>query len=132
MNKKINVACGVIFDKDGNILMGRRPKNYENPRYWEFPGGKQEKNESLEQCLMREWKEEFNLDIFVHEQLMINENDNYKCYFFSGKILYKNLIDIDINDHDCIGFFNPKEINKLDLFEGDIEILNHVSDLFNI
>ena len=52
--------------------------------------------------------------------------------FFYGKILYENLIDIEMNDHDCIGFFNPKEIVKLDLFEGDIEILNHVSDLFNI
>ena len=124
---KINVACGVIFDKDGNILMGRRSKNYDEEGYWEFPGGKQENNELLIDCLIREWKEELNLDIQVNKYLTINENNKYKCYFFKGNIIYNEIMDISLNVHDKIGFFNKEEIINLKLFDGDnkvIELIN--------
>jgi len=57
------VACGIMFNKENKILMGLRPSNKEDANFWEFPGGKRENNETIEECLKREWKEELNLDI---------------------------------------------------------------------
>ena len=41
---------------------------------WEFPGGKQEDNESLESCLVREIREELGLEIIVNRLFKILEH----------------------------------------------------------
>lgn len=119
------VSCGIMYDKNGNILLGKRPKQKENNGYWEFPGGKRENDETLHECLKREWKEELNLDIEINKYIAYNEDEKYICHFFKGNILYeKDIIDIDINIHDKIGFFNPEELKELKLFDEDMKIIN--------
>jgi len=61
----LHVAVGVIKDDDGNILISLRHDAAHQGGLWEFPGGKIESGESVEQALTRELKEE--LDISVHE-----------------------------------------------------------------
>lgn len=58
----INVTAGLIF-KDGRILIAERPQGYHLAGLWEFPGGKQEPDETLEECLEREIKEELGIEI---------------------------------------------------------------------
>jgi len=58
----INVTAGLIF-QDGRILIASRPPGYHLAGMWEFPGGKQEPDESLEECLEREIKEELDIEI---------------------------------------------------------------------
>ena len=61
-NLKIVVSI-VLINKFNEILLSKRPKNKHLGGYWEFPGGKIEANESPEQALIREIKEEINIDI---------------------------------------------------------------------
>jgi len=61
--KYLHVAVGVIKDKAGNILISLRHDKAHQGGLWEFPGGKVEVGESVEQALKRELKEE--LDILV-------------------------------------------------------------------
>ncbi|MBW1902052.1 MAG: (deoxy)nucleoside triphosphate pyrophosphohydrolase [Deltaproteobacteria bacterium] len=61
----IHVSAGLI-QKDGRFLITKRPKGGHLEGYWEFPGGKQEKGESLKGCLEREIKEELGLKIRAH------------------------------------------------------------------
>ncbi|NIR49978.1 A/G-specific adenine glycosylase [candidate division KSB1 bacterium] len=59
-----NVAVGIIWN-NGKILIDQRPEEGLLGGLWEFPGGKQEPGESLEECLEREIKEEMNIQIRV-------------------------------------------------------------------
>ena len=58
----IQVAAGLI-EKDRRYLITKRPAGVHLAGFWEFPGGKRETGESLEQCLLRELKEELGIDI---------------------------------------------------------------------
>jgi A/G-specific adenine glycosylase len=58
------VTAAVIREK-GKVLITRRPEKGLLGGLWEFPGGKKEKGESLEECLRREIREELNIGIKV-------------------------------------------------------------------
>jgi len=60
--KKIEAVIGIISE-DGRFLIQQRPPMGLLADLWEFPGGKKEEGESLEQALKREIKEELNTDI---------------------------------------------------------------------
>lgn len=57
MDNMIRVAVAVIKRRD-RILIARRPQHLHKGGYWEFPGGKQEEGEQVEQALVRECYEE--------------------------------------------------------------------------
>ncbi|MDX1335876.1 MAG: Nudix family hydrolase, partial [Gammaproteobacteria bacterium] len=52
---------GVIEGKDGNILLTRRPEHVHQGGKWEFPGGKVESGETVQQALSRELREELDI-----------------------------------------------------------------------
>ena len=62
MKKTINVAAAVIY-VDGLFLLSKRLDHQHQGGKWEFPGGKIENDESTEQALVRELKEELNVDV---------------------------------------------------------------------
>lgn len=65
MSKKIiNVVAAAIV-KDEKIFCAQRPEGKSLGGYWEFPGGKLEANETPEEALVREIKEEFDSEIEI-------------------------------------------------------------------
>lgn len=58
----IYVAVGVIIYQQ-KVLIAKRQKHQHQGGLWEFPGGKIETNENTQQALLRELKEEINLDL---------------------------------------------------------------------
>ena len=65
MSKKkiIFVSTCIIIDSDNKILLSTREHKSDFSEYWEFPGGKMKLNETPEECLIRELKEEINIDV---------------------------------------------------------------------
>ena len=61
-NLKIVVSIALVNGED-EILLSKRPQNKHLPGFWEFPGGKVEEGETPEKALIREVKEELNIDI---------------------------------------------------------------------
>ena len=59
----VDVAVGVLIDGQGRFLLTSRPAGKVYAGYWEFPGGKVEAGESIEQALRRELQEELGITI---------------------------------------------------------------------
>ena len=59
----VDVAVGVLMQTDGQFLLTSRPEGKVYAGYWEFPGGKLEADESVEQALRRELQEELGIMI---------------------------------------------------------------------
>lgn len=57
----VEVAVGVLMQPDGSFLLTSRPAGKPYAGYWEFPGGKLEAGESIEEALSRELNEELGL-----------------------------------------------------------------------
>ena len=59
----VDVAVGVLMRPDGDFLLTSRPPGKVYEGYWEFPGGKLEAGETVEQALRRELHEEIGITI---------------------------------------------------------------------
>ena len=65
--KTVDVAVGVLIQPSGDFLLTSRPPGKVYEGYWEFPGGKLEAGETVEQALRRELIEEIGITIgLVH------------------------------------------------------------------
>jgi mutator protein MutT len=64
MAKVVEVAAGLICH-DGRYLIAKRRSGVHLAGLWEFPGGKREQGETLEECLQRELFEELNIRIDI-------------------------------------------------------------------
>lgn len=59
----VEVAVGVLIRPDGDFLLTSRPHGKVYAGFWEFPGGKVEAGESVEQALQRELQEELGIQL---------------------------------------------------------------------
>ena len=65
-----NVTAGVIW-RDDLLLLAQRPLDGLLGGLWEFPGGKQEPGETLHECLVRELREELDIEVEVGEKITV-------------------------------------------------------------
>ena len=61
--KTVDVAVGILINAQNQFLLTSRPPGKVYEAYWEFPGGKLEAHETIEQALTRELEEELGLTI---------------------------------------------------------------------
>lgn len=62
MTRIILVSAAALIDPDGRVLLAQRPEGKPLAGLWEFPGGKVEPGETPEAALIRELKEELDID----------------------------------------------------------------------
>jgi len=72
--KIIEVAVGILIRHDGALLLSTRPEGKPYPGFWEFPGGKLEAGETVEQALRRELIEELGITIADTEVWRVTEH----------------------------------------------------------
>lgn len=70
MTKLVHVAVGVIVNADGKILIAKRRLNAHQGGLWEFPGGKVDAGETIEQALVRELREELAIEVLASQPLI--------------------------------------------------------------
>ena len=123
MSFTIDVSAGIIV-KGNKILAARRKTGLHLAGFWEFPGGKVEPNESAENCLVRELKEEFGIDTIVTNYV----GDNYHDYGEKTIHLIAFLVEhlsgeIQLIDHDEIKWLTINELDSLKWAEADIPLV---------
>ena len=69
------VAVGILLRADGAMLLSTRPPGKPYAGYWEFPGGKLEAGETVEQALRRELVEELGVTIGAASVWKVTEHD---------------------------------------------------------
>jgi 8-oxo-dGTP diphosphatase len=68
------VSAGIIH-RDGQVLVGQRRRADRHPLKWEFPGGKVEAGETPQQALVRELREELQIEASVGSELARYEHE---------------------------------------------------------
>ena len=108
----------VVKNEEGKILVLRRhPKSKTNPHKWELPGGKIEKCEFFDEALIREVKEETNLDVKVGDFCEAVQDD-YVHKRTVQLIMYSKDVsgEVKISDeHDDWMWATIEEIKSLEI-----------------
>lgn len=123
MKHKINVVAAAIII-DGRILVARRSEGLSHGGLWELPGGKVESQESDQEALIREIKEELNLDIFVQAPVA-ESNVTVKGRDIQMRVYHCHVVNLDAIEchvHSDVFWANPSDIYQLDWAPADIPI----------
>ncbi len=125
---RIKVAAGVILD-NGKVLITRRAPKENFAGGWEFPGGKIEDDETPEDCLARELKEELNIDVSIdrfcaevtydYGEICINLIAYY-CTITGG--------EIRMSVHDNFKWVEIADLLKFELLPADVLIAEKIMD----
>ena len=117
--RAINVVVAVI-KKDNLYLITQRNRDKHMGLKWEFPGGKVETNETLQDALAREIYEELNIDINIYEKLAEerykDSEINIVLHYFLCSI--KGGV-INLNEHEAMEWIDKIDFDKYDFVEGD-------------
>ena len=91
---------------------------------WEFPGGKIEPGETPEQCLVRELKEEFQIEVSVgsHVANSIFDYGN-KVICLMGYLVVHVQGEFALQDHDQIAWLSIDEMSEYDFAPADIPLI---------
>ncbi len=122
------VSAAVIY-RSGQVLLAQRRMTDAHPLKWEFPGGKVDFGESPQQALVRELREELQIDATVSTELA-----RYQYEYAGGKQVH--LIFFAVREFlgqpaNCI--FNQirwvglQEIGALDFLEGDLAFVGRLA-----
>lgn len=113
-----------LLVQNGCLLAAQRPLTMSLPLKWELPGGKLEENESPEQGLMREVKEEFDLLTAVKESLpAVDHHFRDKVYQMLPFLCEVTGGELQVNEHAQARWVPFSEIHLLDWAPAEVLIL---------
>ncbi len=118
------VTAAIIKNND-KYLICQRSLDDECSLLWEFPGGKLEEMETLEECIIREIKEELELDIEIQDifTTSIYHYDQKEIYF----TVYNALIaggKMKLNVHNAAKWVALEDLQLYDFMPADIEFVD--------
>ena len=121
----------IIFDgKEVLLMFRRRLANGVFKEYYAIPGGMQEKNETIEECIIRELKEEFQIDIEIISYLGKVEDVDNIGYIYSARKLFgtpvlggEELEENSANNYYEIRKVNIEDIDSIELLPENRELI---------
>ena len=131
--KNIYVSAVALIDWQGKVLISLRSENKILPNFWEFPGGKIKTNESPDDAIIREIKEELSLDINKKYLKPISFNTyaydefNAIIFFYICRIWEGTPIS---KDKQKILWIEIDKLKKYKLLPGSNKFALELNDLF--
>lgn len=115
----INVSAAFIV-RDKKVLVVQRNEKEKYPMKWEFPGGKLLEGEKFDEALIREMKEELDLNVNVIQELGSVEYDTDDLIIMVMFIIVEGDVSkIKLKTHKDMKFVTYDELKKLDLLVPD-------------
>ena len=124
--KKIEVVAAVIQYKGKILAVQRGPAKYDYiSEKWEFPGGKMEAGENQEQTIIREIKEELDMEISVGLKLITVEHPYPDFHLTMHTYMCEtNQSEPKLTEHLAYQWLEKSELTKLDWAGADVPIVN--------
>lgn len=127
--KYIEVVAAILRDEQGRFFATQRGYG-EFKDWWEFPGGKIEQGETPEKALMREIREELNVQIEVDSFLQTVEWDYpnfhltmhcYLCHVTNG--------DLTLLEHEAARWLTKEQLDEVNWLAADKSIIEQLKSL---
>jgi 8-oxo-dGTP diphosphatase len=121
-------VTAAILQKEGRIIIAQRKSSDHLSGKWEFPGGKIEYGETPEECLARELKEEFDIDVAIgkyigssiyHYDHLSIELMAYQSFWVSGAI--------NMKDHKAYRWVTVDQLTEFDFAPADVPFVEMLS-----
>lgn len=124
---EIKVVAAII-QKENKILATKRGYG-EFINMWEFPGGKIESGETKEQALVREIKEELNIEINV-DKFAIDIEYQYPNFYLFMSCFMCSIKEgsIELLEHNDGKWITKEELNTLNWLPADIDAVNYLKE----
>jgi 8-oxo-dGTP diphosphatase len=125
----IHVTCAIISFGD-TILVVQRSEKMNLPLKWEFPGGKVETGETEENCILREIREELNIEIELDLRLEASQYDypnvSIMLIPFTAKYIYG---EIKLSEHKEYRLLPKAQLRDLDWAPADLPVLDRFLEM---
>lgn len=126
----IIVAAGILI-KEHKVFIAKRKQGKHLAGFWEFPGGKIEEGEIPEETIVREFLEEFDVEIKVKSRFYENV---YK--YPEKEVLLKSLLieyvsgEFKLKDHDEFAWVAISDLKNYKIAPADLPIVNKLEAIF--
>jgi A/G-specific adenine glycosylase len=118
-----HTVAAAVLRRDGRVLIAQRSEDTLLGGMWEYPGGKQEGDEGLENCLRRELKEELGVTIEVGAPVGVYKHayTHFKVtlHAFESRIVSG---DLKLNDHQAVKWVRLEELDDYPMGKIDRQI----------
>lgn len=125
--KQIKVVAAIIKNEDKILATKRGYGEFIN--MWEFPGGKIEPGETKKQALVREIKEELNVEINVDKFALDIEYQYPNFYLFMSCFMCSiKEGSIELLEHNDGKWITKEDLNTLNWLPADIDAVNYLKE----
>lgn len=123
--KTVKVVAAII--RSGERIFATQRGYGEFKDGWEFPGGKVEHGETPEDALIREIKEELDVEISVGEKLGCIEYD-YPSFHLSMDCFWARIRsgDLLLTEHEAARWLSREELDNVDWLPADLELIEKI------
>jgi len=126
----IPVTCAIIRNEDNEVLVVQRGEKTDHPYKWEFPGGKQGKGETEDECIIREIREELSMDIIICSRLEPVEYDYGHKKIRLIPFVCDTLEELPVlTEHIDFKWVPDEKLESVDLCEADIRVASEYMEL---
>ena len=125
--------AAAILRRNDKILICRRGPGGSCGYLWEFPGGKMEPGETPEECIVREIKEELNVDI-VPEALLTTVECDYPAFHLTMHCFWSAIAaneQVELLEHEAAKWLLPEELDAIQWLPADLEVVDCLKKRLN-
>ncbi|MBB6478675.1 (deoxy)nucleoside triphosphate pyrophosphohydrolase [Spirochaeta isovalerica] len=129
----INHSIAGIVRRDGKFLIAKRKPGGALSEKWEFPGGKVEQGETDREAIIREWDEEFRIDVepgvFICSGTFSHKGKDFLLSAYEVTLLSENF---QLLEHTEIQWKTMDTIEKMDVADSDRGLFSQIKEFYSL